>query len=138
VTRRRRPCRNTSKSSTPLSGWRSPNFTKHFRSRRTDRDVIAKKMETSANLPSGRNFSSVFSSTLIWLKDEGYIRTNRVITPWQGLVLSEKGFRALNAVPPSIGEPVGSYVSNPNNSIWQIGDAVGGLLGGFYKSMAGG
>jgi len=111
------------------------------------REAIADAMGISSDLlPSGRSFSQILVFTLSWLQDEGYISPLNVATyaSWQKLVLSEKGLRALNAVPPSLGEPVGSHLRNLSDQpsegpsrVSQIADAVGSFIGGFTKSMSG-
>jgi hypothetical protein len=63
--------------------------------------------------------------------------------PWNDLVLSERGLRALNVVPPSIGKPVGSHLRNLSDqpsgpsAASQIAEVVGSFLGGFTKSTMG-
>jgi hypothetical protein len=89
-----------------------------------------------SSLPSGKLFKEVLALTLNWLADEGYVRTSQ----GEKLVLSEKGLKALNAVPPSIGKPIGSHLRNLSDqpsAVSQIADAVGSLIGGFTKSMSG-
>jgi hypothetical protein len=92
-------------------------------------------------LPSGRSFSQILAFTLSWLHDENYISGSNhpEHASWQKLVLSEKGLRAMNAVPPSIGETVGSHLVgvSDRSAVSQIADAVGSLIGGFTKSMSG-
>jgi hypothetical protein len=81
--------------------------------------------------------------TLSWLTDEGYIRTLNKFdgsASWEKLVLSEKGLRAMNAVPAGLSQPVGSHLINISNgpTAWsQVAEAVGSLLGGFTKSVFG-
>jgi len=112
------------------------------------KDAIADAMGVSSDLlPSGRSFSQILAFTLTWLQDEGYI--SRSPHPGHGylrnVVLSEKGFRALNAVLPSLGlDPVGSHLRNLSDqpsagrsAASQIADVVGSLIGGFTKSMSG-
>jgi hypothetical protein len=111
------------------------------------REAIADAMGVSSDLlPSGRSFSQIVTFTLSWLQDEGYIsRLNAAVYgPWQKLVLSEKGLRALNAAPASLGEPVGSHLRNLSDQlsegpsrVSQIADAVGSFIGGFTKSISG-
>jgi hypothetical protein len=109
------------------------------------REAIADAMGVSL-LPSGKSFSQIVTFTLSWLQDEGYIsRLNAAVYgPWQKLVLSEKGLRALNAAPASLGEPVGSHLRNLSDQlsegpsrVSQIADAVGSIIGGFTKSISG-
>jgi len=112
-----------------------------------NRGAISNAMGVSSDLLlSGRSFSQILAFTLSWLQDEGYISPLNVATyaSWQKLVLSEKGLRALNAVPPSLGEPVGSHLRNLSDQpsegpsrVSQIADAVGSFIGGFTKSMSG-
>jgi hypothetical protein len=101
-----------------------------------------------AVLPSGRPFKQIVAFALSWLADEGYIRSLNgefdISRPWNDLMLSEKGLRALNAVPPSIGKPVGSHLRNLSDqppgapsAASQIAEVVGSFIGGFTKSMSG-
>jgi hypothetical protein len=111
------------------------------------REAIADAMRVSSDLLlSGRSFSQILAFTLSWLHDEGYINGSNHPghASWQKLVLSEKGLRALNAVPPSLGEPVGSHLRNLSDQpsegsarVSQIADAVGSFIGGFTKSVSG-
>src|SRR5262245_46942787 len=111
------------------------------------REAIADAMGVSPDLlPSGRSFSQILAFTLSWLQDEDYIKGSNHPghASWQKLVLSEKGLRALNAVPPSLGEPLGSHLRNLSDppskgrsGVSQIADAVGSFIGGFTKSMSG-
>jgi hypothetical protein len=110
-------------------------------------DAIAYAMGISSDLlPSGRSFSQILAFTLSWLQDEGYISSSNhpAHGVWQKLVLSEKGLRAMNAVPPSLGKPVGSHLRNLSDqpsagpsAVSQIADAVGSFIGGFTKSISG-
>jgi hypothetical protein len=108
-----------------------------------NRDAIAYAMGVSSDsLPSGRSFSQILVATMSWLRDEGYvIGSNHPAHGFlQKLVLSEKGFRAMNAVPPSLGEPVGSHLRNLSeqpSAAPQIAEVVGSFIGGFTKSMTG-
>jgi hypothetical protein len=112
-----------------------------------DKDAIANVMGVSSDsLPSRRSFSQILAATLSWLQDEGYISGSNHPShaSWQKLVLAEKGLRAMNSVPPSLGEPVGSHLRNLSDQpsegpsrVSQIADAVGSLIGGFTKSMSG-
>jgi hypothetical protein len=111
-------------------------------------DAIAHAMGVSSDLlPSERSFSQILAFTLTWLQDEGYI--SRSPHPGHGylrnLVLSEKGLRTMNAVPPSLGEPVGSHLRNladqPSagpSAASQIAEVVGSFIGSFTKSVSGG
>ena len=100
-----------------------------------NKDAIADAMGVSSDLlPSGRSFSQILAFTLTWLQDEGYI--SRSPHPGHGylrnVVLSEKGFRTMNVVPLTLGEPIGSHLRNLADqqpsaaaSLSQIADAVG-------------
>jgi hypothetical protein len=109
-----------------------------------NKDFIARKMGVSTSpdalLPSGRLFKQIVPLTLSWLVDEGYIRgldgKFDISRPWNDLVLSEKGFRALEAVPPSIGKSVGSHLKNLSDQLpakpsaySQIAEVVGSFIG---------
>jgi hypothetical protein len=111
------------------------------------REAIAHAMGVSSDLlPSRRSFSQILAFTLSWLQDEDYINGSNHPghASWQKLVLSEKGLRALNATPASLGEPVGSHLRNLSDQpsegpfrVSQIADAVGSFIGGFTKSISG-
>jgi hypothetical protein len=107
-----------------------------------NRDAIADAMRVSSDLlPSGRSFSQILAFTLSWLQDENYISgsTHPGHASWQKLVLSEKGLRAMNAMPTNLGETVGSHLIgvSDRSAVSQIANAVGSLIGGFTKSMSG-
>src|SRR5262249_1823738 len=65
-------------------------------------------------MPSGRLFKEVFASTMDWLIREDFIRTIGTL-PSDGLVLQTKGVAALNAIPPSLGRPLGSELADATN-----------------------
>ena len=102
---------------------------------------IAKAMEVSSGvLPSGRRFDEVLRHSVGWLSDEGYIRSGG-LSPYDRLTLTQKGLAALNAVPEGLSATVGSSLvtatSGTGQSMSGIGDLIGGLIGGFTKSMSG-
>jgi hypothetical protein len=91
-------------------------------------------------LPSGRSLSALLSLTIGWLKMEGY--TNAFGPhPAQSALLTEKGLRALNAIPPGLNGTVGTQLKKAvERGSWpdlsSIGDLVGGMIGGLTKSMS--
>jgi hypothetical protein len=115
-----------------------------------DRQGVATAMGVKGNdwgshrLPSGRSFGDVLSFTIGWLKAEGYTRAygNH---PAERVSLTTKGLMAMNAVPSGLQEKVGieltkvidrAPASGPN--LAAIGDLIGGVFGGFTKSIGGG
>jgi hypothetical protein len=91
-------------------------------------------------LQSGRPFDEVFAYTLVWLSNEGYVRSR---TPaglfMKQVTLTTKGLAALNAVPQGLSATIGSTLAtNASAGNWSgVGDLIGGLIGGFTKSIAG-
>ena len=104
--------------------------------------LIARAMEVSsgATLPSGKKFDDVLRHSVGWLSDEGYIRSGG-LTPYDNLTLTKKGLAALNAVPEGLSATVGSSLvkaTGGSRQNWSgIGDLVGGVIGGFTKSISG-
>ena len=132
-------------SMSPIGRWGGANT-----------DSIAHQMGVAspddAVLPSGRPFKQIVGFTLTWLADEGYIRRLNgefdISRPWNDLILSEKGLSALNAVPPSIGKPVGSHLRNLSDQspgapaasqkiAEVVGSFIGAGIGAVTKSMSG-
>jgi hypothetical protein len=105
--------------------------------------LIARAMGVSpgTNLPSGKQFDDVLRHSVGWLTDEGYIRSGG-LTPYERVTLTQKGLAALNAVPEGLSATVGSSLvtatGGGSGQNWTgIGDIVGGIIGGFTKSMSG-
>ena len=87
----------------------------------------------SYKFPSGVTFPVLWGSTVKWLTDEGFIRP-AVPGVAQRIVLAMRGLNALNAVPPGLKQTLGTAVGD----LSAFGDLMGGLLGGFTKSITGG
>lgn len=110
------------------------------------RQSIASAMGVSSGawethiLPSGRPFSEVLANSLNWLTEEGYIRL-RGPGSYEGVALTQKALAALNAVPLGLSASVGSSLvmaTGGSAQNWSgIGDLVGGVIGGFTKSVTG-
>jgi hypothetical protein len=104
--------------------------------------AIERAMEMSSGcLASGRSFDDVLRHSVAWLYDEGYIRSNG-LTAYEGMTLTQKGLAALNAVPQGLSATVGSSLveaTSDSGRNWSgVGDLVGGVIGGFTKSITGG
>jgi hypothetical protein len=84
-------------------------------------------------LQSGRPFTDVFAHSLAWLSNEGYVRSAGP------LAYEKKGLAALNAVPQGLSTTIGSTLaSNASAGNWSsVGDLIGGLIGGYTKSITG-
>ena len=79
------------------------------------------------------------ANTLGWLNHQGYTFASGG-HPAERVTLTEKGLAALNAVPQGLSVTVGSSVVNATTAApnWSsVGDLVGGVIGGFTKSMSG-
>jgi hypothetical protein len=92
-------------------------------------------------LPSGKKLSEMLAHTIGWLNHQGYIASFGA-HPAAWVMLSVKELAALNATPQGLSATVGSSLvkaaseAGPN---WSgIGDLVGGVFGGFTKSITGG
>jgi len=109
-----------------------------------DRTAIAKAFGVQGTdwsghkLPSGRSFSEMLSYTTGWLVQEDYIKSFGS-HPSERVTLSTKGLIAMNAIPSGLKGPLGTELSKvangPNIDISAIGDFIGGLFGGFTKSV---
>jgi hypothetical protein len=108
-----------------------------------DQTAIESAMGVSAPssshvLPSGKSFTEVFAHSLNWLRNEGYVRSGGF--PYGDQVkLTTKGLATLNAVPQGLSTTVGSTLAtNASSRDWSsVGDVVGGIIGGFTKSLSG-
>jgi hypothetical protein len=96
---------------------------------------------TAHRLPSGKNFSEVLAHTIGWLKHQGYIASFG-LHPATGVMLTDKGLAALSTTPQGLSATVGSSLvkaAGEAGSNWSvIGDLLGGIFGGFTKSITGG
>ena len=109
-----------------------------------DRDAIATAIGVSSSnwgnhvMPSGKNFSDLLGSTIGWLKSQNYIQSYGG-TPIENVILTDKGLAALNAVPEGLGGiTVGSSLvkATSGSGNWaNIGDLIGGMIGGYSKSL---
>ena len=120
-----------------------------------DQGAIAKAFGVSEGtwgnhmLPSGRSFNVVLSGTIGWLRVEGYIVGFGAI-PISSVVLTTKGLKAMHAVPSPLKEiigPVGTVGTELRNAtetrsgvldLSKLGDLIGGVLGGYTKSLGSG
>jgi hypothetical protein len=108
-----------------------------------DRAAIESAMSTAFSggstnvLQSGRPFTEVFAHSLTWLSNEGYVRSAGPLA-YEKVMLTEKGLATLNAVPQGLSATIGSTLaSNASAGNWSsVGDLIGGLIGGFSKSIA--
>jgi hypothetical protein len=111
-----------------------------------DREAIAKVMGVAGNdwgahkLPSGRSFGEMITHTTIWLLDEGYTRT-RGSHPAEKVLLTEKGLAAMKAIPTGLTDSLGAELRKATEqgsfNISAIGELVGGVIGGAFKSLSG-
>ncbi len=93
-------------------------------------------------LPSGNSFSDMLAHTLSWVTAEEYTRAAGG-HPAERVTLTSKGLAALNAVPSGLRQSVGSELTKAAeqgspSGLATIGELIGGLLGGFTKSMGSG
>jgi hypothetical protein len=93
-------------------------------------------------LPSGRTLSEVMAYTISWLNVENYIHASGS-HPAENVTLTTKGLSALNAMPPGLGQSVGSELADKAEKGWRadfnsIGDLIGGIIGGATKSLTSG
>jgi hypothetical protein len=114
-----------------------------------DRESIAKVLGVSEGnwgnhmLPSGRSFNDVLSGTIGWLKAEDYTLAAGP-HPASRVVLTTKGLQAMNAVPFPLTETVGMELRKATErasgavNYSSIGDLIGGVIGGFTKSIGSG
>jgi hypothetical protein len=116
-----------------------------------DRNGIAEAMSVPAldgaswenhKLASGHSFNEMLAYTIGWLNDQDYIKAFGS-HPSQRVILTDRGFRAMNAVPSALAQSIGSALKNEadkgiSRDLGKIGDFVGGMFGGFVKSMGSG
>ena len=114
-----------------------------------DKGAIAKALGVSegnwANhmLPSGRSFDDMLSGTIGWLMADNYT-IGYGASPSQRVMLTTKGLRVMNAMPSPLKETVGTELRKATETssgvfdLSKIGDLVGGMLGGFTKSLGSG
>jgi hypothetical protein len=116
-----------------------------------DRNGIAEAMSIPAldgdnwaqhKLASGNNFNDTLAFTIGWLNSQDYIKAFGS-HPSQRVVLADRGLRAMNAVPSTLNQSIGAALKDEvdkgaSRDLSRIGDFIGGVFGGFYKSVAGG
>jgi hypothetical protein len=91
-------------------------------------------------LPSGRSLSALISLTLGWLKMEGYFNTFGSHAA-ENALLTEKGMRALNAMPPGLQGTVGTELKKavergPRVGLSGVGELIGSAIGGFANTIS--
>jgi len=112
-----------------------------------DKAAVAKAMGVEGDwgkykLSSGRTFNDMLAHTLSWLTAEEYTRPAGG-HPAERVTLTTKGLAAMNAMPSGLRQPLGSELAKAAEQgspagLDRIGDLIGGLLGGFTKSMGSG
>jgi hypothetical protein len=113
-----------------------------------DRPAIAKALGVSETnwgnymLPSGRSFDAVLNGTIGWLKADNYTIGFGAAT-FQRVILTTKGLQLMNAVPCRLKETVGTELRRATErggsfDLSSIGDLIGGVIGGFTKSIGSG
>ena len=105
-----------------------------------DRAAIESAMGVSTTyvLQSGRPFAEVFAHSLNWLSNEGYVRSAGNL-PHEQVILTKQGLAALNAVPDGLSATIGSTLATTASAgnLSRVGDLVGGIIGGYTKSILG-
>jgi hypothetical protein len=110
-----------------------------------DRNAIANAFEVAEGnwathkLPSGRNFSELLAHTIGWLRVEEYTKAFGS-HPAERVILTTKGLMAMSAVPTGLKETVGSELrkvaeKSSGPDLGRVGDLVGGVIGGVWKSV---
>jgi hypothetical protein len=114
-----------------------------------DKAGIAKAMGVAGDwswhkLPSGRSFNEMLSYTIGWLNAEDFIKAYGG-HPAANVLLTTKGLTAMNAVPSGLKDSLGTELrkaveqsSTSNYNFSNIGDLIGGIFGGFTKSIGSG
>lgn len=111
-----------------------------------DGEAIAKALGVEGNwgnhmLPSGRSFYDMLSGTIGWLMADNYTYGS---SPSQSVRLTTKGLRVMNAVPSPLKETVGTELRKATEKssgafdLSKLGDLIGGVIGGFTKSVGSG
>jgi hypothetical protein len=107
-----------------------------------DRAAIESAMGVASSsshvLQSGKPFAEMFVHSLNWLSDEGYVRSAGLL-PYEQVTLTTKGLAVLNAIPQGLSATIGTTLAtNASAGNWSsVGEVVGGIFGGFTKSIAG-
>ena len=106
-----------------------------------DRVAVARALArtedlSNAKLPSGMPLDEFLSDTVVWLRDEGFVR-NQGPTPWDMVSLSGKSLIALNTTRRGSNVTFGERLSEAARmGTWcwdDLGD-LGGVFGGSIKS----
>ena len=89
-------------------------------------------------LRSGRTFGDVFSHTLTWLIEEGFI-TTRPSTPRPRCVLTTKALTVMNLIPPNLTKSLGTQImeATKNGSSESGKSEMVGLMGNFFGNFVG-
>ena len=118
-----------------------------------DREAIAKALGVPEGnwayhmLPSGRSFNDMLSGTIGWLMADNY--TMRYgSSPSQSVMLTTRGLQVMNAMPSPMPSPLKETVgtelrkatekSSGSFDLSKLGDLIGGVIGGFTKSVGSG
>lgn len=106
-------------------------------------DVV---FEKAGNLEVNELNARMIKDVIWWLKDEGYLRLERISEDglnFDGSILTEKGLRLLNQIPKNIGKSYGEAISEfakdavKDSMKRQLADLVGQMIGGIFKSVSG-
>jgi hypothetical protein len=94
---------------------------------------------SSHKLPSGRSVAEMLAYTNSWLAAEGYTRYAGS-HPAERVTLSTTGLTAMNAIPSGLKQTIGTTLgaAAEGSNYAKIGDLIGGIFGGYTKSVAGG
>jgi hypothetical protein len=104
-----------------------------------DRAAIESAISSSSHiLQSGRSFDVVFAHSLNWLSNEGFVRSFGALA-FEKVTLTTKGLAALNAIPQGLSTTIGSTLATNASAgnLSGVGDLIGGMIGGFTKSITG-
>ena len=93
-------------------------------------------------LPSGRTLNEMVAHTIGWLNRERYISAYGG-HPAERVVLTTKGLAAMNATPIELNRSVGTELREAagkagSMNLSAVGDLIGGVFGGFAKSLGSG
>jgi hypothetical protein len=89
-------------------------------------------------LPSGQKFNTMLDATIRWLVIQEYMIMAQ--PPWARATLTHKGLTAMNATPTGLKQSIGTALgeATAGGSVGIVGDLIGGIFGGFTKSISGG
>jgi hypothetical protein len=109
----------------------------------TPHDIDSRGVESFLDTPEDKE---VFEAVIVWMLDEGIIRAKKMNQTMDGTLflaaaqLTAKGLAIVKQPLPG-GDTIEKRVQSQTggNQFWSsIGDLVGGIAGGFTKSIAGG